>query len=156
MVGNRVFGHSLILCMAAALLFAPWGTLYPANHPTEANADTTSAVPSGMRAVASGLSSGIRLDKTQPNQQSNQRGVLVHGLQGHIAIGKVRIDYWMIVLLLAMGSVVASLNLLSWTRLSSLVTFALFGMAAACSLVAIIHFTYHGEVGTGSVLAMTC
>jgi hypothetical protein len=27
MVGNRVFGHSLILCIASALVMTPWGTL---------------------------------------------------------------------------------------------------------------------------------
>jgi hypothetical protein len=66
------------------------------------------------------------------------------------------IPYWGIIACLAMGSVIASLNWLRLTQISSLVTFALFGMATACSLVATLHFVLAGQVGTGSVLAITC
>ncbi len=139
MVGNRVFGHALILCMAVALLMTPWGSL-PSNDPTIVPAVQNNALAASLRFA----------EADQPQTQ------LVSGWNGNVAISRALIPYWAIVACLAMGSLVASLNWLRVTQLSSVITFALFGMAAACSLVSIIHLAIAGEVGTGSVLAITC
>lgn len=139
MVGNRVFGHALILCMAVALLLTPWGSL-PSNDPTIIPAVHNDALTASLRFVD--------IDQAQTQ--------LVSGWNGNVAISRALIPYWAIVACLAMGSLVASLNWLRVTQLSSVITFALFGMAAACSLVSIIHLAIAGEVGTGSVLAITC
>ncbi len=140
MVGNRVFGHVLILCMAFALMVSPWGSL-PKTDPT--------IVP-----VVESELLDASLDFPNPSDPMQTR--LVSGWNGNVAIGGLLIPYWALVACLAMGSIISSLNWLRFIQLSSIVTFALFGMAAACSLVAIIHFAVAGEVGTGSVLAMTC
>ena len=139
MVGNRVFGHALILCMAVALLLTPWGTL-PSNDPT--------IIPAVQNDV---LAASLRFaESDRPETQ------LVSGWNGHVAISRALIPYWAIVACLAMGSLIASLNWLRVTQISSVVTFTLFGLTAACSLVSIIHLAIAGEVGTGSVLAITC
>lgn len=140
MVGNRVFGHALILCMACALLMTPWGSL-PQDDPTI------------MPAVKNGaLAASLRFG----NETVAVQSALVSGWNGNVAIGRLMIPYWAIIACLAMGSLVSCLNWLRFTQLSSVVTFALFGLAAACSLVAIFHMAISGEVGTGSVLAITC
>ncbi len=139
MVGNRVFGHSLILCMAIALLLTPWGSLPPD--------DFTLAKPDQSRVIEAP-------QRFADFQDANR--ILVNGWNGNVAIGQVMIPYWAIVACLGLGSLIASLNWLKFTQLSSVLTFAIFGMAAACSLVATIHFAIAGEVGTGSVLAITC
>lgn len=148
MVGNRIFGHALILCIATALLLAPWGSL---DIETSASADA--ALPKASVAKADPRSSV--LDK-QSLALDLPTAELVHGWQGKVAIGQVAIPFWLILVILSLGSVTAIGNLLCWTRLSSVVTFACFGFAAACSLVANIDFAYHGALGTGSVLAIVC
>lgn len=137
MVGNRVFGHTLILCMAAALLLTPWGSLPPNDFTLTGSQPATES-----------------LQRFAELQDANR--VLVSGWEGNVALGRIMIPYWAIVACLGMGSLIASLNWLKFTQFSSVVTFAIFGMVAACSLVAIIHFAIAGEVGTGSVLAITC
>ena len=139
MVGNRVFGHALILCMAIALLLTPWGSL-PSNDPT--------IIPAVHN---DSLAASLRFAETDQGETQ-----LVSGWNGNVAISRALIPYWAIVACLAMGSLIASLNWLRVIQISSVVTFSLFGMTAACSLVSIIHFAIAGEVGTGSVLAMTC
>lgn len=140
MVGNRVFGHALILCMAIALLLTPWGSL-PKNDPT--------IIPAVQNDVLSG---SLRLASNADESQVQ----MISGWNGNVALGGLLVPYWAIIACLAMGSLVASLNWLRFTQISSVVTFALFGFTAACSLVSIIHFAVAGEVGTGSVLAITC
>lgn len=139
MVGNRVFGHALILCMAIALLLTPWGSL-PSNDPT--------IVPAVQ---SDSLNASLRFADAEHSETQ-----LVSGWNGNVAISRALIPYWAIVACLALGSLIASLNWLRVTQISSVVTFALFGMTAACSLVSIIHFAIAGEVGTGSILAITC
>lgn len=140
MVGNRVFGHALILCMAVALLLTPWGSL-PQDDPTIQPSVRSEVITQSLRFVEA---------------SSDAEAQLVSGWNGNVAIGRVLIPYWAIVACLALGSVVSSLNWLRFTQLSSIVTFALFGMAAACALVSIIHLAVAGQVGTGAVLAITC
>jgi hypothetical protein len=152
MVGNRVFGHALILCICTALLMAPWGSLEVKTPESEdvATPVLSAAKAHSRTALAAKRSLALDLPSEQPSAQ------LVHGWQGKVAIGQVAIPFWLIIVSLSLGSVTAIGNLLSWTRLSSVVTFACFGFAAACSLVANIDFAYHGALGTGSLLAIAC
>ncbi len=92
MVGNRVFGHVLILCMAFALLVTPWGSL-PKTDPT-----IKPAIQNDL------LKASLRLDvPTDP-----MRTQLVSGWNGNVAIGGLMIPYWAIIGCLAMGSIIAS------------------------------------------------
>ncbi len=159
MVGNRVFGHSLILCVAAALFFAPWGVRRPESESKE----SLPSQPVDLRTNDVGLSKSLAdvdpLAASTNSQASSEKSKLldtVNGLEGHVALGQVHVGYWMITLCIMLGSIIATFNLLNWTRLSSVLTFACFGMAAACTLVAIIDFSLRGAVGAGCVLSMLC
>lgn len=140
MVGNRVFGHALILCMAIALVLTPWGSL-PQDDPTLRLAIHSDVITNSLRFAESPETSSYRM---------------VTGWNGNVALGRLLIPYWAVVACMAMGSLVSGLNWLRITQVSSVVTFTLFGLSAACSLVSIIHLAVVGEVGTGSVLAITC
>lgn len=156
MAGNRVFAHSLILCIASALLLAPWGTLRveiprppagPVLQPIWIQADQQAGPqhPSPQKLIG------------RPDQQQASGGEeLVFGWQGAIALGQVRVAYWAICLCLMTGALASALNFLGWTRLPSLFMFACFGFTAACALVAAIQHALLGNVGTGSVLAIAC
>lgn len=150
MVGNRVFAHSLIFLIAAALLFAPWGsvrvdaTRRPARPALE---------PNWIQAAnAAAATSQINEDGAEAPAGARQE--LVFGWQGAIALGQVRVAYWMICLCLMAGALASALNYLKCTTLPAVLIFASFGFTAACSLVAVIHHALLGSVGTGSLLAI--
>ena len=79
---------------------------------------------------------------------------MVSGWQGQVAIGNFPVAYWGICMCLMMGALGSAFNFMSWTRVSSLLMFSLFGFAAATALVAICHHGLHGQVGAGSVIAI--
>ena len=151
MVGNRVFSHSLILCVASALVFAPWGTV--------------TVQPSGQQAKA--VIEPVRIRDAQPakppvfatearREAEQARQETIFGWQGTIALGQVQIAYWTICLCLMIGALASALNFVQWTRLPSILIFACFGMTASCSLVAVIQHVLLGTVGTGAVVALAC
>ena len=176
MAGNRVFAHALILCIASALLLAPWGTLRddvprppagPALQPIWIQADQPTIAtgraplpPSDRQHGQWQYSLQQHGEQQHGDRQDGQRAAggeeLVFGWQGAIALGQVRIAYWAICVCLMTGALASALNFLSWTRLPSLLIFACFGFTAACALVAAIHHALLGSVGTGSVLAIAC
>jgi hypothetical protein len=145
MVGNRVFGHSLVICIAVALLLSPWGSIdKQVPEPAERLPSTVTSPKASMLSAAA-LPSVVAEDQE-----------LILGWQGNVAIGGLMVPYWMLVVSLLLGSVIAIMNSVGWTNLPSVVSFACFGLTAACSLVATIDFAYHGAIGAGCLLAIAC
>jgi hypothetical protein len=151
MIGNRVFSHSLILCIASALVFAPWGTL---SVKPDADRVPPAIEPVRIQGTRPLMPSVLAADARDEAAEARQE--MVFGWQGTVALGQVHVAYWAICLCLMIGALSSALNYVGWTRLPSILIFACFGMTASCSLVAVIQHGLLGTVGTGSVLALVC